>query len=187
MTLSGAAAQAQDWSGADGALSFSNFAEEQDYLTNGVLNYSSGYDGHTTGLALGHNMQSGAFVYGAELAYGFGKIHYDGLPSENYLDGVLDLKLRAGYAAGKVLVYGVLGYSRSDRYLAPDVPDQPIMSEGISYGFGADVRVTDRVFVGLEYLARNLDTEEGALGGLFPNQSFEGNPHTLSLRVGFKF
>ena len=90
---------------------------------------------------------------------------------------VVDLKARLGFAANRVLFYGVLGYS-----------DAPFDDSGVGYdtkglvtGLGADFAVSQRVTMGLEYLHRDLSGDNG-LG-----TSLDSSLDTVSLRVGLSF
>jgi len=51
----------------------------------------------------------------------------------------------------------------------------------MSYGLGMDFAATERLTVGLEYLARNTD------GDLTGGQTADIDLNTISLRVGFSF
>ena len=186
VALSPGLAEAQDWSGAYGALGSANVSGYEEWFRNGVPSGTWGNEGRLTSLAIGYNLQDGGVVYGAELGYSTGKITFAGLLPDNYLDGMVDLKARIGFATGKVLFYGTLGWASTDRYFAGPVTNDPISTSGISYGLGIDVMVNDRMFVGLEAQQRNLSNDRGDIGGS-PNESFDYTVRTVGLRVGFKF
>ena len=186
LALSAANASAQDWTGAYGVLAVSDGSGTSKTFSSGVLSSSFDISGHGVSLAYGYNVQNGALVYGGELAYDFGKTYFDGLPDTDNYDGMLDLKGRVGYASGKFVVYGVLGYSRSQSNYSLVTIDDPIAISGMSYGIGGDLAIGERVFVGLEYLRRNLEIGQGGIGG-FPDDSEETDLKTISLRLGMRF
>jgi hypothetical protein len=147
---------------------------------------TSDNEGNLAALFLGYNLQRGSVVFGAELGVSGGTITFENINPLNKFDGMVDLKARIGYATGKVLVYGSLGYVRTDRSFAGPVSNDPIATTGVSFGLGVDAMVGERLFVGLEALQRNLTTDEGDVGG-FPSLSFDNHVNTVSLRVGYRF
>lgn len=107
-------ALAQDWSGPDASVTLSgNTADYSSFAAFGVRTFD--LEGATAGLAAGYNLQTGNWVLGGEVAYSAGEIALNVYPANNYLDGMLELKARVGYAPGKLLWYGTLGWARSDR------------------------------------------------------------------------
>jgi hypothetical protein len=82
-------------------------------------------------------IQRGSFVWGRELAYGrTSEIIDPPFPGGQY-DRVIDLKARLDFAANRVLVYGVLGYSD-----APfDDSGTEFDTKGFAAGIGADYAV----------------------------------------------
>lgn len=174
------AAQAQDASAWQGI----NLGFTANTVMNGSQDYFDPfgpYDikGSAQGAFVGYTWASGAMAYGVELSYAkadYNQAEADG--SADYQDykfnHTLDLKARVGYAFGKALAYGVVGYGQSEW---EDGPGGVYDGKGLIYGVGLDYLVSDRVFVGGEVLRRTMDSD-----GLFV-----ADVTTLSLRVGMKF
>jgi len=179
-------AYAQDWSGAYGAIGLSSISGSVQDFSLGVPTSSSDLGGQLTTLAVGYNLQSGSLVYGGELAYSLGDTTFPDFPEGNLLDGMLDLKGRVGYAAGKMLWYGTIGYSRTDRTFAGPATNDPLKLDGMSFGVGVDMMVSDRMMVGLEFQQRNLSLKEGEIGG-YPMSSNDYEVRTLGVRIGYRF
>jgi len=161
-------AVAADWSGFYGGLSYSQ--------TMGSLDAGAGAtdfeDGTAPGAFAGYNWQNGNFVFGGELAYhAISDSELTGTPGTE-LSSAIDLKGRLGYAAGRVMPYLALGYSSATLDVGADSFDLT----GASYGIGVDFLVTDNIFVGAEYLQRDLSGD-----------GYEADPSTLGIRVGYKF
>jgi outer membrane immunogenic protein len=174
-----ASAAAHDWSGPYVGLSYGTTTADMDFAVGGLFEFENGT---AAGLYAGYLFQRGSFVYGGELAYG--KISGAFLPNPGFsgddeIDRVLDLKARVGFASNRALFYGVVGYSRSN-YVEPPLIEMD--TNGFSYGLGAEVAVSPRLVVGLEYLGRDLSGS--ALGGTI---SADQNLDTLNLRVGLNF
>lgn len=164
---------AHDWSGPYVGLSYGKADAQNTYSTTGTFEFD---EGSYTGIYAGYLMQRGNFVYGGELAFGKIRDVIDpGFPASQY-DRVVDLKGRLGFAADRALFYGVLGYS-----------DAPFNDSGIEYdtkgfvaGLGLDFAVSQRLTMGLEYLARDLSADNAGI-------SLDSSLDTLSLRVGLSF
>lgn len=168
--LAAPAARAQDWSGAYVGLGVSS--------TGGAQENSGGFqfpaEGTPVSLFGGYNWQNGNLVFGGELALHNNDITLTGFPTISY-NRLTDLKARVGYASGRALFYGVLGYSWAEYQNGPAFFDD---LDGMSYGIGAEFLVSEHVFAGIEYLQRDLDhTDVGVTTGL----------DTFTLRVGMKF
>ena len=180
---------AEDWSGAYGALGVSSINGGVQDFSNGAPSSSSDLDGDLTTLAVGYNLQKGSLVYGGEIAFSSGNTTFPDFPSfpdGNFLDGMIDLKGRVGYAAGKMLWYGTIGYSRTDRTFAGPVTNDPIKLDGMSFGLGVDVMISDRLTAGLEFQQRNLSNDEGEIGG-YPAISNDYEVRTVGVRIGYRF
>ncbi len=184
---SAAQAEARDWSGAYAGLQLSGVSGQYISVNSGVQARAIDFDGQLAGIALGYNLQHGALVYGGELAYSPNKMRYPRFDTRNYLDGLLDVKARLGFASGKVLVYGTVGWASTGRYFAnASVTNEPIVGTGLSFGIGADVMVSDRVYFGLEWQEREVSTGENVIAGA-PELSIDHNIRTMSLRLGIRF
>lgn len=166
---------AQDWSGPYVGLTFGQGSGDVQAPASFDL------DGESYGIVVGYNIQSGALVYGGELAYHNASVDLvSAAPFVQRYEELLDLKARIGYASGKLLAYGVLGYSTNEYNLNNTVTST---GGGISYGLGVDYNISDAVFVGAEYLRRNMDND-AVVPGI---NALDANLSTLSVRVGVSF
>lgn len=157
---------------------------DQSYLSGGA--FSNGpweIHGSTFGAFAGYNFQAGPMIYGAEAAYLIGDVG-SAIPSEfgaNYAR-FLDIKARAGYALGDAMLYGVVGQSLGvweDRVGPPETT----ITSGLNYGLGVDYQITERFFLGAEYLVRDLSADFDApsdVGVVTQSQSAQ-------IRVGLRF
>ncbi len=157
---------------------------EQNYFANDVFtNGPWSLEGTTFGAFAGYNFQSGTLVYGAEAAYAIGDVNSD-IPDmfgANY-SSFIDLKARAGYNFGDALVYGVFGGSLGhweDRTGPPDSGQ----STGVNYGLGIDYNLSDRMFVGAEYLIRDLEGDFET----DPSVGIDSLSQSAQIRVGLRF
>ncbi|MDM7930881.1 outer membrane beta-barrel protein [Tabrizicola sp.] len=173
-----APAAVHDWSGPYVGLSYGR--------TSGDLNDSFTVYDYETGSAaggfLGYNLQRGRVVYGAELAYSsVNDAILVGAGGDDSLDSLLDLRGRIGFAAGKALVYGAVGYSRGE--LTVNGTDSPSVS-GTSLGLGVDFMLGQRAFVGIDYTSRNLSGTNDNPGNTF---DIDTTVNSVGLRVGLSF
>lgn len=157
---------------------------EQNYYSGGAFsNGPWGLDGALYGAFAGYNFQSGSMVYGAEAAYTIGEITSD-IPSTFGADysSMLDVKARAGYTIGDALVYGVVGGSMGtwdDRTGPPETAS----TTGLNYGLGVDYKISDSMFLGAEYLVRDLSGEFD----LPSDVSIDTLTQSAQIRVGLRF
>lgn len=182
VTTGAALAQSADWTGVYVGATYGATSDNDDQFNGGVLVRGLDYDGHGLGLFAGFNSQRGNLVYGAEL----GVAPYTTDDPANHIgarERYIDIKGRLGYATGKALVYGVLGFSTATTIESPGNVD--IGTSGMNYGLGVDYQVTDRFFMGVEMLQRNLDGDYTSSG--FPGWTFDTRSQSLSLRGGFRF
>ena len=132
------------------------------------------------GVFAGYNKQMGSFVLGGELAYSTGTYVGVAYPTTVW-DYMADVKARAGYSLGRAMVYGVVGYSFSDLATGPIEYN----ATGISYGAGVDFMITDRIFLGAEYLSRDLKGVNVANPG--SDVRIDGVIQSAAIRVGMNF
>lgn len=174
------AAQVTDWSGAYAGVTASA-------VTGGIVTYI--YDGISadfhdmTGSAYGvfggYNFQRGNFVYGGEVAAQFGEIGTISGP-EPHFTNLFDAKARAGYVVGPALVYGFVGASIGgwDNINSAGVGNPA----GLNYGAGVDLKLNERLFLGVEYIARNMKgTLTDATVGVEPISN------AVQIRAGINF
>ena len=179
-----ATATETSWDGfyAGGLVAFES--GDQNYFADGVFtNGPWALEGTTFGAFVGYNYQSGSMVYGAEAAYALGEVDSN-VPATfgaNYAS-FLDVKARAGYTVGDALLYGVVGGSLGsweDRTGPPDTAS----ATGLNYGLGVDYQISDTLFVGAEYLVRDLS-------GDFdndPSVGMDSLTQSAQIRVGLQF
>ena len=178
----GSAAAAQDWSGAYVGVQTTNSSFSNTYYFANDTQNGAPLDGggSMSGLFAGYNHQIGNVVVGGELSYLSGDPAFDLFPGYSFSD-MLDLKARAGFSLGRVMPYAVIGLSRTEW---TNGPATPVNGSGFAFGAGAEVQVTDRVQVGLEYLKRDLTMDDFVE---FPGEYIEGDFSTVTLRVGYQF
>lgn len=173
-----APAPVHDWSGPYVGLSYGRTSADITFSTTGLFDFDNGT---AAGIHAGYLWQRGSFVYGGELAYsGVSGTAVPGFGGDDEIEHVLDLKARAGFAVNRALLYGVLAYSQAN-YVEP--PGEEFDLDGLGVGLGAELMVSSRFSIGLEYMTRDLSGN----GTLVPTTSADANLDTLSLRVGFNF
>lgn len=139
-----------------------------------VFDAATGFGGF-----IGYNIQNGSMVYGGELAFTNSQQVSASFPGSSF-SGSLDAKLRVGQSTGRALVYGVIGYSFNEFVSGGN---GNFATQGVSFGAGVDVMITDRLFVGGEFLIRNLSAD----GTEVPELRIEANTQALQIRAGIKF
>lgn len=173
-------APAQDWGGFYGGVTAGTDSGEMQYFVNfGTPDTVEDIDGTRLGLFGGYNIVRGGLVYGGEIGYSTGDTGY--APDYGFTR-FLDLKARLGRATGGVLLYGTLGWTVGD-WKEEGFP--ALRADGPVFGFGIDVPVSERVFLGAEYLWRQVESEN------FPapvaGTDVAGDFGTLSVRAGLRF
>jgi outer membrane immunogenic protein len=175
LALSGAAF-AQDgaaWDGAYGGLIGSNHSGDMLYDDGGAYDL----DGSSVGLMLGYNRSSGALVYGGEISYSDGDVEEVGNPGFLFTS-FLEVKARLGYSVGNALIYGTLG-ATSSRWTESD---ESFGGRGVLYGIGVDYLVSPTIFLGGEYVIRDIENDWNGSG-----DTLDADLGSLSLRLGMKF
>ncbi len=171
------AAAASDWSGfyAGGLVSFDSGTTSA--FINNVPVVSRALEPTTAfGGFVGYNRQVNNLVFGGELAYTTGDVPVTTLANSFVTDRV-DVKGRLGYSFGSALVYGVVGYSwATTNDNGPLYPD-----EGLNYGVGLDYMINDHIFVGAEYLMRDLTGPDVGIIRI------DSTINSATIRAGYKF
>lgn len=104
-------------------------------------------DGNAYGLHAGYLRDFGQHVLGAEL-------DQDRLDGDAGTSGdMLRLRARAGMDLGRVMPYLTLGLARYS--------DDDYSEAGLTWGLGADIRVSERVLLGLDYTRDRIDDVDG--------------------------
>lgn len=173
------AASGPDWGGfyLGGMASFDS--GDIEFLENGLYTHEHPLDS-TTGWGgfAGYNFELGSMVLGGEIAYDASIMPVTGFPNSTVSD-FFDIKARIGFAAGKALIYGVAGYSTGQFFEDPDTWSL----DGFNYGAGVDFLITDHLFVGAEYLFRDMSGENPN----FPPQEAHVTTQSAEIRIGYKF
>ena len=135
-------------------------------------------DGYGYGGFLGYNyVMDGGFMIGGEVAASMFSI--DGTGGSPEVDGTMfDAKLRVGFEVDRALVYVSGGYSMLTGEYNPGTVD--IEGTGWNVGAGVDYLVTDSVFVGAEYVYRDMESSTGT-------PAWESTSHAFTVRAGIKF
>ncbi|MHA1127789.1 MAG: outer membrane protein [Alphaproteobacteria bacterium] len=181
--IAGAPDMGHDWSGyyAGGTYGSGAGGDMEYEGGGGTITYDSLEPGSSFGAFAGYNIQRDSLVYGGELAYsqvetpGFGPI---GFPDETF-NYFIDVKARVGYATNNMLAYGFAGYTSSA--FAFSVDGDALSGGGLNYGVGVDMMVGTNMFVGVEYIARDIAIDTG--GGQVQNT----NINALQVRAGWNF
>lgn len=157
-----------------------------DYFAPASASLGNTLSGPLYGGFAGYNFQRGSLVFGGEIAYQVGAIAFDWPLGVNTAEitNLLDAKARAGFSAGKVLVYGVAGFT-SGQYeeTSGGPPTDSVSFTGFSYGAGVEMKVGENMIVGLEYLNRELS-------GPYDNDptgSVDLHLDSIQFRVGWQF
>ena len=175
-----------DWSGPYVGVLFATGSATQDFVDDGdgITTWSQpDLEGTMYGAFAGYNVQRNSYVLGVEGAYSTGsfaepaEIFTTQVRSAPELTNVIDLKARAGIAAGDALIYGFAGWSMGDYQTYGDTH----AVDGMNYGAGVDFLITDSIFVGADYIVRDLS------GAISPNRTVNLGVQALELRIGMQF
>ena len=140
-------------------------------------------DGNMFGAFAGYNFQRGSIVYGVEGAYSAGSIGLDDsiLAKWNYeFTSIIDVKARVGFAAGNALIYGFAGGTASELTFTA-IGEEYFSQTGYNYGAGIDLMVTDKVFLGAEYIVRELSDDTDAF------RNIDATLQSVQIRAGMTF
>jgi outer membrane immunogenic protein len=132
--------------------------------------------GNVAGAFAGLNFQFGGLVVGPEIRL----LRFDGLRSaSSRTEDAVDLRARAGFAAGDFLAYGAVGWSWAT--IVDRAPFGTTDLDGINFGIGVEYNVTEAVFLGADITRR--DVSGISENGLDTDLDID----TFTLRLGLRF
>lgn len=161
-------AAGSDWSGFYAGLQYGQGSG--DLTQDGFADVSEDFDAY--GLHAGYNHDFGQFVLGGDLDYN--RLDIDNVDDKGDL---WRLRARAGYDAGRFLPYVSLGAARLSADLGGGVD---VSETAVTYGIGADFKVTERVVVGAEYTRQDF-SDVADIDGL------DLDTDMVQLRASFRF
>lgn len=144
------------------------------------------HDGFNGGAFAGVQGQNGSIVYGVEgdVGYNGAKGSNAGIDTKSGVEG--SLRARLGYAVNdRVLLYGTGGGAAESLKASTVVGSDRKTMLGYTVGAGADVKVTEKVFVRGEYRFTDYGKETFNLGGI--PQDVETHSNKVQLGLGVKF
>lgn len=128
------------------------------------------------GAFAGYNFQNGSFAYGVDAQYlSLGDL--EDLFAE--IGDVWDLRARAGVQSGSFLFYASLGWSWASVTQTGSGAGSTL--DGMNYGLGLEYQTGSALFLGADYIMRNID------GSVNDFQQLDADVDTLSVRAGFRF
>lgn len=180
-------AVAGDWSGlyVGGQIGFLDYEDTTSIGVPSVPPVPAGgtlYDGSGAqyGVFAGYMQDFGQFVLGGEAALSFSSVDLDltptGGPGGRKVSQTTELKFKAGYDAGTVLPYAILGYAWQTVDLTGGDQDY----DGMSYGLGLDYQLPSGMLAGAELLWYQLENDG-------PGSSLETDSMALNLRLSYRF
>ena len=161
-----------DWTGVYAGLYY-GVADGEMFDIGGpyVLNDNANFGG----LMLGYRRDLGNFVIGGEIASTFHTDVYQAAFPSWAFNNLTDLRVSVGRDLGRALLYATAGYTTS-RFTDGFAN---YTYDGWNAGIGIDYMVTDRVFLGAEYVYRSLARTD--------NSAWTGEFGAIQLRGGIRF
>ena len=138
-------------------------------------------DQATIGAFAGYNhvTASGA-MFGFELDQFATLGAQNGYPSDYTLEGLIDVRVRAGYVLNdKTMIYGFAGVSNARG--GGETAGRSYSEAGSNYGIGAEYLLTDKLGISAEYTGRKLDANYSDMDKSSATSS------SVSLRAAFHF
>jgi opacity protein-like surface antigen len=129
--------------------------------------------GAVGGLQAGYLYDFGTFVLGGELGLNAANLDFDS--GNGQIDSLTTLKMKAGYDAGRTLVYGTLGAAYADG----EVNNVSANDTGYLVGAGFDYLLTDSVTVGGEVNYNKFDNFDGT--------GLDLDATTVGVNVNYRF
>ncbi|OAN82466.1 hypothetical protein A8B78_08425 [Jannaschia sp. EhC01] len=179
----GASAQdASQWTGFYAGFATNIISPEFDNSTSMIpLQEGTGfgaYGGYN--YAIGDN-----FVVGAEVGISGPVSFQTALGSPDFeFDNVVNARVRGGYAIGNALVYGSVGYQVVNYSAAAGISTDG-SADGLVYGIGVEMLLTDSVSVRLDYTSTHMNPEAGTLPGVPGDAQIDANAVGLGVALRF--
>lgn len=143
-------------------------------------------DGVLGSAFIGSNYQFGNIVAGVEADIGYSDVNGSngGFESQSGVEG--SLRARLGYVVTPdILLYATAGGAAQDLEVSSAAGSDSNTMLGWTAGGGADVKVTENVFVRGEYRYTDFGSDDFNLGGV--TQEVDSTDHRVQLGVGLKF
>ncbi|TGN42748.1 porin family protein [Paracoccus liaowanqingii] len=166
----GSASAGTDWSGFYAGLQYGEGSG--DLTLDGPLG-DADFDAY--GLHVGYQRDMGRVVLGGDLDYN--SVDFEGADENGDL---LRLRARVGYDAGRVMPYLTLGVAG----VHGDIAGDRLADTGLTYGIGADVLVTDRLTVGVEYTRNTFKDILDDLSGI---SGLDLDTDLVQVRASYRF
>ena len=140
-------------------------------------------DGGLAGVFAGYNADLGGYVIGGEVdALWSGMSGTNGAGNTGDINWLTSARVRAGVDLGRILVYGTGGLAVGGVEVTGPGLDETNTHVGWTAGAGADVAISDNMFLRGEYQYVDLGTETfGGAGDV------DVTAHTLRAGVGIRF
>lgn len=182
-----------DWTGFYIGLNVGYGFGDEVSASNNLGTLEEDVDGVDGGVQLGYSHQFTRFVLGAETDYtlsgqsgtiDLGALGFPGSSLKQEYDSFGTVRVRAGFATSRVLVYVTGGYaygkaeSEVSGPIAAVIPNRSISLDGWSAGVGSEIGTTDRMSIKGEVLAYSFDD--------VPEDNFEDGEF-FSARVGLNW
>ncbi len=177
---------AEDWTGfyAGGQIGHFDYEDKTRVDAPPVAIGTKFYDGSGSqlGVFAGYTHDFGQLVLGGEAALSFSSIDLDfvgpggPLLSQRTIKQTTELKLRAGYDAGKFQPYAIVGYA--SQVVETTSGDQDF--DGMSYGAGIDYKLPSGLVAGAEVLWYDLESD-------VPASALKTDSMAVNLRLSYRF
>lgn len=134
----------------------------------------------------GYNYAVGSnFVVGAEIGVSGPVAFQTVLGSPDFeFENMVNARIRGGYAIGSAMVYGSLGYQMVNYDAAAGISTAG-SADGLVYGIGMEMLLTDSVSVRLDYTSTHMNPEAGTLIGAGGSDQIDANAVGLGVALRF--
>lgn len=186
------ASGSSDWTGFHIGVTVGYGFGDEVFATNNLGTSPEGdIDGVDGGLQIGYDYQFNRFVLGGEVDYqlsgqsgtsDLGRIGFPGSSIEEEYQNFGSVRIRAGFAVSRVLLYATGGYAflESDQSfsgpIADTVSDRSTDFDGWAAGAGVESGLAERLSLKVEVLSHEVEDDSEAIDGEF-----------LSARVGLNW